>query len=82
MMFLDIDECICIRGSSDIATFIDTMPPETNTVYFNWSRFGNNGHRTRTGGSVLLTYTRHGRSLSPFTKLIERAGGCHTSSCS
>lgn len=73
MMFLDIDEFICIRGSNDIATLMDAMPSGADAIYFNWSSFGCNGHDTRPDGYVLLNYTRREGRATPFTKVFIRS---------
>nr|WP_254454753.1 glycosyltransferase family 2 protein [Acetobacter estunensis] len=70
MMFLDIDEFVCIRGLNDINLFISSFPEDMDAMYFNWCSFGNNGHKTRPNGSVLLNYIRREDGVTPFTKVL------------
>lgn len=70
MMFLDVDEFICIRGSNTIVSLMDAMPSEADAIYLNWCSFGCNNHDTRPDGHVLLNYTRRERRATPFTKVF------------
>jgi hypothetical protein len=70
LMFLDIDEFLCLRGTDDIEKFMTRFPEDTDAVYFNWSSFGHNGHLTRPNTDVLTTYTRRERTVTPFTKVF------------
>lgn len=70
MMFLDIDEFICIRKSNSIVSLMEAIPSGADAIYFNWSGFGCNGHDIRPDGYVLLNYTRREGRVTPFTKVF------------
>lgn len=69
VMFLDVDEFLCLKGVDHIGRFMRDFRA-WDAVYFNWCCFGNNGHRTRPGGSVLRNYTRREIGASPLTKVL------------
>ena len=68
--FLDVDEFLCMPGLDDIRAFMQTMPADTECVYFNWAFFGTSGFKSRPTGSVLGQYTRRQTTLHPLTKLL------------
>ena len=72
VMFLDIDEFLRLSRHANIEDFVQTMPPQADTIYFNWLFFGNNGHRERVVGSTLLNYTRRASTPHVFTKSLTR----------
>jgi hypothetical protein len=72
LMFLDIDEFLCIRGSNDIKFFVQGLPLDWDCVQFNWIFFGNNGWAKRPGGSVLQTYTKRSARLHTTCKTLTR----------
>jgi hypothetical protein len=71
--FLDIDEFLVLFGLDDIKKYLRRCPSEWDSVHFNWSLFGNNGHAERPSGSVMLKYTRRGEQLDHNTKTITRS---------
>ena len=73
LMFLDIDEFICVRDGHDVPRLMARFETSADAVYFNWCAFGNNGHVTRPAGQVLLNHTRRERTVSPSTKLFVRS---------
>jgi hypothetical protein len=74
MCFLDIDEFIRLPNHGTIGQFIATFPRDTDSIYFNWCFFGNNGFAERPPGQVLLKYTRRaGHLYNHMTKHITRA---------
>lgn len=40
LMFLDIDEFICIRELNNVPKFVDSFDPSVEAIYFNWCSFG------------------------------------------
>ena len=70
LMFLDIDEFICVKEGNNVPLFMKTFGDDVDAVYFNWCSFGHNGHRTRPSSDVLTTYTRRERTATPFTKVF------------
>ena len=71
-MFLDVDEFLCLRDCDNIEKFLGKFP-QNDALYFNWSFFGNNGHKIRPKGSVLTNYTRRENGATPFTKILVRS---------
>ncbi len=70
--FLDIDEFLVLRNVDNIKSFMRTMPPDAESVHFNWVPFGNNGFAQRPPGSVLRQYTRRARNVDVHTKHLSR----------
>jgi hypothetical protein len=70
--FLDIDEFLVLRNVDDVHAFMAPFENSTDSVYFNWLMFGNNGFLVRPPGSVLNQYTRRSASLDPHTKHLSR----------
>ena len=73
LMFLDIDEFLCIKGLNQIAPFVSRFTDDVDAIYFNWCSFGNNGYAVRPAGDVLINYTRREAAATPFTKVLIRA---------
>lgn len=73
LMFLDIDEFLCIKGSNFLPTFMADIPKEIDGIHFNWCCYGNNGYQDRPDGSVLINYTRHEKWANPYTKVLIRS---------
>lgn len=71
--FLDIDEFLVLPGCDNIQKFLLGCPPNWDSIHFNWSFFGNNGHAERPPGSVLTHYTRREDRLHQSTKTITRS---------
>ena len=71
-MFLDVDEFLRLSQHASIADFVQTMPPQADTIYVNWLFFGNSGFRERAVGSTLLNYTRRSATPHVFTKSLTR----------
>lgn len=72
LAFLDVDEFLLLRDAGDIRTFMTTMPPDTDCVYFNWIFFGTSGFVTRPNGSTLQQYKRRQAVVHPLTKVLLR----------
>lgn len=72
LMFLDIDEFLCLREDSNIKVFLDQTPSHWDCIQFNWLVFGNNGFVDRPAGSVLQTYTRRSARLHKTCKTLTR----------
>jgi hypothetical protein len=72
VMFLDVDEFLCIRGTSGIKAFLQEVPDGWDSIAFNWQMFGNNGHKQRPPGSVLLNYTQREAELKFTCKTLTR----------
>ncbi len=72
LMFLDIDEFICIRDSNNIKLFLDKAPAEWDCIQFNWIFFGNSGWEKRPRGSVLKTYVNRSARLHITCKTLTR----------
>jgi len=72
MMFLDIDEFLCLKECNDVSLFMKPYQDRYDAVYFNWCFYGNNGHKKRPDGWVLLNYTKREPGVTPFTKNIIR----------
>jgi len=70
LMFLDVDEFLCLRHANDVALFMQQFPADIDALYFNWCLFGNNGYKTRPSGDVLTHYTRREHGAGPFTKVL------------
>ncbi len=70
--FLDVDEFLVLPGLDDIQAYLRRCPPSWDSIYFNWSFFGNNGHLERPSGSVLAAYTRREDRVHQGTKTITR----------
>ncbi len=70
LMFLDVDEFICLRGIDHVPTFMERFHQNVDAVYLNWCSFGHNYHATRPEGDVLLNYDRRERTVTPFTKVF------------
>lgn len=68
-MLFDVDEFLVLRGLDNIRAFMVPFQAD-DAVYFNWCSFGNNGHQTRPGGSVLKNYVRRESGATPFTKVL------------
>lgn len=73
IMFLDVDEFLCLRGVDNITHFTAALPNEWDAVYFNWLYFGTSGFIERPEGSVLLQYTRREKAVNPYTKILIRS---------
>lgn len=73
IMFLDIDEFLCLRGLNNIDTFMNSLPAAWDAVYFNWVYFGTSGFAERPDGSVLLQYTKREPVINPYTKVLIRS---------
>ncbi|GAB6854377.1 glycosyltransferase family 2 protein [Asaia astilbis] len=74
LMFLDLDEFVCLPGSNDINSVSERFGGMFDAVYLNWCGYGHNGHHVRPKGSVLTNYTRREEGASPFTKILAKAG--------
>lgn len=72
IMFLDVDEFLCLKNTNNIGKFIEKYTC-VDALYFNWSFFGNNNHKIRPKGSVLKNYTRREDGATPFTKILVRS---------
>lgn len=73
IMFLDVDEFLCLRGVDNIRHFAAALPNEWDAIYFNWLYFGTSGFIERPAGSVLLQYTRREKVVNPYTKILIRS---------
>lgn len=71
--FLDVDEFLVLPGLDDIQSYLGRCPPSWDSIYFNWSFFGNSGHLERPSGSVLTTYTRREDRVHQGTKTLTRS---------
>lgn len=72
IIFLDIDEFLCLKKFDDIQAFLNEIPEHWDSVYFNWLFFGNSGFEDRPSGSVLLNYTKRERLIHQSTKTLTR----------
>jgi len=72
-IFLDIDEFLVFRADGTVADFLAPRQAQADVIFINWLVFGHAGHARRPPGSVLLNYTRRGREVSHFTKVMTRA---------
>ncbi len=72
VIFLDIDEFLCLRNVNDINRFLDGCPDDWDCVQFNWLFFGHNGYHERPPGSVLKNYTRREKRIHQTTKTLTR----------
>ncbi len=72
VMFLDLDEFLCVRGSNSIKAFLREVPDDWDSIAFNWQMFGNNGYKQRPPGSVLLNYTHREAELKFTCKTLTR----------
>ncbi|MFT8819200.1 MAG: glycosyltransferase family 2 protein [Komagataeibacter saccharivorans] len=70
MMFLDIDEFLCIKDSNFLPKLMKEFPEEIDGIHFNWCCYGNNGHQNRPDGSVLINYTKRENGVTPYTKVL------------
>ncbi len=73
IMFLDLDEFLCLRGLDDLPAFVDSFEERADALFFNWLNFGPGAFRERPPGSVLEQYTRRTRWVHPFTKVLLRS---------
>ncbi|GBQ83945.1 glycosyltransferase family 2 protein [Asaia krungthepensis] len=74
MMFLDLDEYVCLPGSDDIRSVSDRFGHDWDAVYFNWCGYGHSGHRQRPANGVLRHYRKRESGASPFTKILAKTG--------
>ncbi len=72
VMFLDIDEFLCIRETNSIKAFLREVPDDWDSIALNWQMFGNNGYKERPPGSVLLNYTQREAGLKFTCKTLTR----------
>jgi hypothetical protein len=79
VMFLDVDEFLCIRGSNSIKAFLRDVPEDWDSISFNWQMFGNSGHKRRPSGSVLLNYTQREAELKFTCKTLTRTAAIELS---
>ncbi|MFT8991218.1 MAG: glycosyltransferase family 2 protein, partial [Gluconobacter albidus] len=73
LMFLDIDEFLCLKGHNSLPFFMKTILHNIDGIHFNWCCYGNNRHKKRPSGSVLLNYTRRENGVTPYTKVLIRS---------
>jgi len=73
LMFLDIDEFVCLPGSNDISSVSTRFGADHDAVYLNWCGYGHGGHVERPAGSVLRHYRYRESGASPFTKILAKA---------
>lgn len=72
VMFLDVDEFLCIRGSNSIKALLSEVPEDWDSISFNWQMFGNSGNKQRSRGSVLLNHTQREAELKFTCKTLTR----------
>jgi hypothetical protein len=70
--FFDIDEYLNLKAHKTIHNFVQAMPADADSFYFNWCFFGNNGHLELPTGSILETYTRRQAGVDRNTKSMTR----------
>jgi hypothetical protein len=69
--YIDIDEFIVIRGKT-LPELLASHGPAAGALGLNWVLFGNNGHTTAAGRSVLQRFTRRQHGVNPHIKWIVR----------
>ncbi|WP_122039422.1 glycosyltransferase family 2 protein [Asaia bogorensis] len=74
LMFLDVDEFVCLPGSNDIRSVSERFGAHYDAVYLNWCGYGHGGHAERPSGSILRHYRYRESGASPFTKILAKAG--------
>ncbi len=74
LMFLDVDEYVCLPGSNDIRQVSARFGGDHDAIYLNWCGYGHSGHATRPTDGVLRNYTMRESGASPFTKILAKAG--------
>lgn len=70
LMFLDIDEFLCIKGSNYLPQFMAGLPKNIDGIHFNWCCYGNNGYENRPDGHVLINYTKREKNVNAYTKVL------------
>lgn len=74
LMFLDLDEFVCLPGSNDIASVSARFGADHDAIYLNWCGYGHSGHSKRPGNGILRNYTKREIGASPFTKILAKTG--------
>ncbi len=71
--FLDIDEFFVLKGTDNIATFMQDYEEVVDCLYFNWVIYGHSGRLQRESAATLTTYLRRGRRPDVHTKMLCRS---------
>lgn len=74
LMFLDLDEYVCLPGSNDIHSVSARFGADHDAIYLNWCGYGHSGHHERPSNGVLRNYRFRESGASPFTKILAKAG--------
>ncbi len=72
VMFLDVDEFLCLRQLHDVNAFLDAVPKGWDSISLNRLMFGQSGLGERPPGRVLLDCTRREGALKHVCKTLTR----------
>jgi len=74
LMFLDLDEFVCLPGSNNIRDVSNRFGAEYDAVYLNWCGYGHSGYAVRPKDGILRNYIKREAGASPFTKILAKTG--------
>lgn len=68
LLWLNIDEFLCLKNLETLQSFMQLEYEEIDTIYFHLCHYGHSNFETAPEGDVLLNYTLRANTISPITR--------------
>ncbi|CAI3931864.1 discoidin domain-containing protein [Commensalibacter papalotli (ex Botero et al. 2024)] len=70
ILWLNIDEFLCLKNSDTIQDFMQPEYQEIDAIYFNLCHYGHSHFESAPDGDILLNYTFRANEISPITRVM------------